>query len=57
LTKVESIKQLILILTAVTINNAPSLADEIAKLKKLFDEVTLTKDKYEAAKKKLIEKQ
>jgi hypothetical protein len=34
-----------------------SLADELAKLKKLYDDSVLTKDEYEAAKKKLLEKQ
>lgn len=31
-----------------------SVADELAKLKKLFDDGVLTKDEYEAAKKKLL---
>jgi len=31
-----------------------SLADELAKLKKLYTDSTLTKEEYEAAKKKLI---
>lgn len=34
-----------------------SLADELTKLKKLYDDGVLTKDEYEAAKKKLLEKQ
>jgi len=36
------------------IGSATSLADELAKLKKLYNDSTLTKDEYEAAKKKLI---
>jgi hypothetical protein len=34
-----------------------SLADEVAKLKKLYDDGVLSKEEYDAAKKKLIEKQ
>ena len=33
----------------------PSVADEIAKLKKLYDDGILTKEEYEAQKKKLLE--
>jgi hypothetical protein len=41
----------------VIIKQENSLADEIAKLKKLYDDGTLSKEEYEAAKKKLLEKQ
>lgn len=34
-----------------------SIADEITKLKKLYDDGTLTKEEYEAQKKKLLDKQ
>jgi hypothetical protein len=41
--------------TAIIINQKPSLADELAKLKKLLDEGAITKEEYEALKKKVIE--
>ena len=40
----------------VVVNSQLSLADELAKLKKLYDDGTLNKEEYEAAKKKLLEK-
>lgn len=42
--------------TVVEVKQPLSLADELAKLKKLYDDSVLTKDEYEAAKKKLLEK-
>lgn len=39
----------------VIINNKPSVADELAKLKKLYQDSVLTKEEYEAQKKKLLE--
>lgn len=41
---------------AVEIKQQISVADEIAKLKKLYDDGVLTKDEYEAQKKKLLDK-
>lgn len=41
----------------VEVKQGSSLADELAKLKKLYDDSVLTKDEYESAKKKLLEKQ
>ena len=37
------------------IQNKPSVADELAKLKKLYDDGVLTKEEYEAQKKKLLD--
>jgi hypothetical protein len=42
--------------TVVVQQQPQSTADELAKLKKLYDDGTLTKEEYEAAKKKLLEK-
>lgn len=39
----------------IVIDQKPSLADELAKLKNLLDEGAITKEEYEALKKKLIE--
>ncbi len=38
----------------VTVNQPTSVADEIAKLKKLYDDGVLTKEEFEAQKKKLL---
>jgi hypothetical protein len=42
--------------TVVEVNQQISVADELTKLKKLFDDGILTKEEYEAQKKKLLEK-
>lgn len=41
----------------VQIKQETSIADELAKFKKLYDEGVLTKEEYEAQKKKLLDKQ
>jgi hypothetical protein len=38
----------------VIINNAPSMTDELLKLKKLKDDGILTEDEYQVQKKKLL---
>ena len=43
-------------LATVVVKQETSLADELAKLKKLYSDSVLTKEEYEAAKKKLLEK-
>jgi len=42
--------------TVVEVKQQISVADELSKLKKLYDDGVLTKDEYEAQKKKLLEK-
>ena len=42
--------------TVVEVKQQISVADELTKLKKLYDDGVLTKDEYEAQKKKLLEK-
>jgi len=42
--------------TVVEVKQQVSVADELTKLKKLYDDGVLTKDEYEAQKKKLLEK-
>ena len=37
-------------------NESTSVADELAKLKKLFDAGAITKEEYDVAKKKLLDK-
>ncbi|MES1225758.1 MAG: SHOCT domain-containing protein, partial [Bacteroidota bacterium] len=39
----------------ITGSNSASVADEITKLKKLLDDGTITKEEFEAAKKKLLQ--
>ena len=39
----------------VVVNNKPSVADELSKLKKLYDDGVLTKEEYDAQKKKLLD--
>jgi hypothetical protein len=43
--------------TAVVVKQEISVADELVKLKKLYDDGILTKEEYESQKKKLLEKQ
>jgi len=42
--------------TAVVVQQEVSVADELVKMKKLYDDGVLTKEEYEAQKKKLLEK-
>jgi hypothetical protein len=41
---------------SVTVKQEISVADELTKLKKLYDDGVLTKEEYEAQKKKLLDK-